>query len=257
TASAEYGATKLYLDWLQGIPWNVCGEETYDLEKVESDIGTEYYGSEKIKKQILERIAVRKLHGGIDEGAPLCLAGAPGTGKASLARAMAKAMGKKFIRISAGALVDISDIKGTARTFLGAMPGIFIRTLKDAGVCDPIILIEDVEALAEETNTVMPMAMLEAIDPKFNSRFLDNYIGLPIDLSHAIFICSVRSVEEIPEVLNHRLEVVELPGYIEKEKIKISRKYLIPNILRKHGLKRSDIKFSESGIKNIIRSYTL
>ncbi len=257
TASAEYGATKFYLDWLQEIPWNVCSEEIYDLDQVEADIGSEYYGSQKIKKQILERIAVRKLHGGIDEGAPLCLAGAPGTGKASLARAMAKAMGKKFIRISAGALVDIADIKGTARTYLGAMPGIFIRTLKDAGACDPVILIEDVESLAEETNTVMPMAMLEAIDPRFNSRFLDNYVGLPIDLSRAIFICSVRSTEEIPEVLNHRLEVVELPGYIENEKIHIARKYLIPNILRKHGLKRNDVKFLESGLKNIIRSYTM
>lgn len=257
TASAEYGATKLYLDWLLGIPWNVYGQETYDLDQVEADIGAEYYGSPKIKKQILERIAVRKLHGGFDEGAPLCLAGAPGTGKASLARAMAKAMGKKFIRISAGALVDISDIKGTARTYLGAMPGIFIRTLKDAGTCDPVIFIEDVEALAEETNTVIPMAMLEAIDPKFNSRFLDNYIGLPVDLSRAIFICSVRSIDEIPESLDHRLEVVELSGYIEKEKIHIARKYLIPKILRKHGLKRSDVKFSELGLKKIIRSYTM
>ncbi|RKX21481.1 MAG: endopeptidase La [Candidatus Zixiibacteriota bacterium] len=257
TASAEYGATKLYLDWLQGIPWNVCGEETYDLDQVEADIGAEYYGSQKIKKQILERIAIRKLHGGLDEGAPLCLAGAPGTGKASLARAIAKALGKKFVRISAGALVDISDIKGTARTYLGAMPGIFIRTLKEAGTCDPIILIEDVETLAEEANTVLPMAMLEAIDPRYNSNFLDNYIGLPIDLSRAIFICSVRSSDEIPEVLNHRLEVVELPGYIEKEKIHIARKYLIPKILRKHGLKKSDVKFSESGVKKIIRSYTM
>lgn len=257
TASAEYGATKLYLDWLLGIPWKVCDEETYDLDQVEADIGAEYYGSAKIKKQILERIAIRKLHGGLDEGAPLCLAGPPGTGKASLARAMAKAMGKKFIRISAGALVDIADVKGTARTYLGAMPGIFIRTIKDAGSCDPVILIEDIEALSEETNTIIPMAMLEAIDPKFNSRFLDNYIGLPIDLSRAVFICSVRSIEEIPEAFNHRLEEVELPGYIEKEKIHIARKYLIPNILRKHGLKKSDVKFSESGLKTIIRSYTM
>jgi len=257
TASAEYGVTKLYLDWLLGIPWNIVGRDDYDMERVESDIADEYYGSPQIKKQILERIAVRKLHGGVEEGSVLCLTGVPGTGKASLARAMAKSMGKKFIRISAGGIIDISDIKGTARNYLGAMPGIFIRTIKDAGVCDPVVLIEDVEALSEEANSVLPMALLEAIDPRYNSKFLDSYVGIPIDLSRALFICSVRSYDDIPESLSHRLEVIEIAGYIEKEKIHIARKYIIPNVLARHGLKKSEVSFSETALKTIIRSYTL
>lgn len=257
TASAEYGATKIYLDWLMNIPWNVCGKEDYDLKQVEEDIDDEYYGSPQIKKQILERIAVRQLSGGIDDGSVLCLAGVPGTGKASLARAISRALHKKFIRISVGGMVDIADIKGSPRTFMGAAPGIILRTLRDVGTCDPVVFIEDLEYFAEDANTALPMSLLEAIDPRLNTRFLDNYIGLPIDLSRATFICAVKALDGIPEMLSHRFEIIELPGYIEKEKILIARKYIIPNVLRKHGLHKKDITFSDKGLKIIIRSYTL
>ncbi len=257
TASAEYGATKLYLDWLMHIPWNVCTKEKFNIKQVEEDIAEEYYGSPQIKKQILERIAVRQLSGGIDEVSVLCLAGVPGTGKASLARAIAKALHKKFIRISVGGMVDIGDIKGTARTFWGAVPGIIIRTLRDAGTCDPIVFIEDIEYFAEDANTALPMSLLEAIDPRLNKGFLDNYIGLPIDLSRAIFICAVKSIEGIPEMLAHRFEIIELPGYIEREKIFIAHKYIIPGVLTKHALLKRDIRFNEKGLKKIIRSYTM
>ena len=257
TASAEYGATKLYLDWLLNIPWNKRTAEDYDLKKVDAYINKNYYGSQKITKRILEKLAVRKLHGGVSEGTVLCLAGAAGTGKASLSRAIAEALGKKFIRISAGGLIDISDIKGTARTFLGAMPGVFIRTIKDAGVCDPVVFIEDIECFAEETNSAMPMAMLEAIDPKYNGRFLDNYIGVPIDLSRAIFICGVRGIEDIPESMNHRFEIVELPGYIEREKVLIARRHIIPILLKKHGLLKKEFNITVGGLKRIIRNYSM
>ncbi len=257
SASAEYGATKLYLDWLLNIPWNICTKEAYEISQVEKDIARFYYGPPRIVSRILEKIAVRKLHGGVSEGSVLCLAGVAGTGKASLARAIAKAMGKKFIRITAGGLVDLADIKGTARTFLGAMPGIFIRNLKDAGVCDPVIFIEDIECFNEEANSALPMAVLEAIDPRYNGRFLDNYIGLPADLGRAIFICGVRSIEEVPETMGHRMEVIELPGYIEKEKIHIARKHIIPNLLKRHGLLKRDINFTDTGLKKIIRNYTM
>jgi ATP-dependent Lon protease len=257
TASAEYGATKLYLDWLLSVPWNVYGKEDYNLKQVETDIEDEYYGSPQIKKQILERIAVRQLAGGIHEGLILCLAGVPGTGKASLARAIAKSLHKKFIRISVGGMVDITDIKGSARTFIGAAPGIIIRTLRNAGICDPVVFIEDLEYFAEDANTSLPMSLLEAIDPRHNGQYLDNYIGLPINLSKAIFICAVKSLDGIPEMLAHRFEIIELPGYIEKEKLHIARKYIIPNVTKKHGLLRKDISFHESGLKKIARSYTL
>ena len=256
-SSAEYGTTKLYLDWLLNIPWNVIEREDYNLEQVERDIADEFYGSPKIKQQIMERIAVRKLAGAASDNSILCLAGVPGTGKASLVRAIAGAMGKKFVRISAGGFIEIADIKGTARTFLGAMPGIFIRTLKDIGICDPVVFIEDIECFSEEANSALPMALLEAIDPRFNSRFLDNYIGVPIDLSRALFITGVRSVEEIPEAMNHRLEVIELPGYIEKEKLLIARRHIIPNVIKKHGLLKKDVNFTDRGLKTIIRNYTM
>ncbi|MCX6826283.1 MAG: AAA family ATPase [candidate division Zixibacteria bacterium] len=257
TASAEYGTTKLYLDWLLNIPWNIRSEWNYNIRQVEEDIADEYYGSALIKKQILERIAVRQLAGGINESGVLCLAGVPGTGKASLARAIAKALRKKFIRLSVGGMTDVSNIKGSTRDFFGAMPGIIIRALRDAGTCDPVIFMENLEYFAEDNNTTLPMAILEAIDPRLNSHFLDNYIGLPIDLSRAIFICAVKFIEGVPEMLGHRFETIELPGYIEREKILIARKYIIPNVLKKHGLYKKDVIFSDQGLKKLVRSYTM
>ncbi len=257
TASAEYGTTRQYIDWLLGIPWNVCGRKNYDLKRVEKDINREFYGSHSIKKRILERIAVRRLLGDMSDGPILCLAGAAGTGKASLAKAIALAMGKKFARISVGGIDDVADIKGTSRTYIGAAPGIIIRTLKETGRTDSVILIEDIDYFAEDTNSSLPMSLLEAIDPRYNSRFLDNYIGVPIDLSRTFFICSAKSSEQIPEIFSHRFETIELPGYIEKEKIHIAKKYLIPGLLKKHGLRKNDIVFSENGLQIIIRNYTL
>jgi ATP-dependent Lon protease len=257
TSSAEYGTTRRYIDWLLGIPWNICGRKNYDLKRVEKDINREYYGSQGIKKQILERIAVRKLLSDMSDGPILCLAGMAGTGKASLAKAIAIAMGKKFARISVGGIDDKTDIKGTPRTYSGAAPGIIIRTLKDTGRADSVILIEDIEYFTEETNSSLPMSLLEAIDPRYNSRFLDNYIGVPIDLSRTFFICAIKSSEQIPEIFNHRFETIELPGYIEKEKIHIARKYLIPRLLKKHGLLKKDLVFNENGLLKIIRNFTL
>jgi ATP-dependent Lon protease len=257
TASAEYGTTRQYIDWLVSIPWNVFGRAKYNLERIEKKIDKEYYGSQDIKKRILERIAVRRLSGNSSDGPILCLAGVPGTGKASLARAIAGAMGKKFIRISVGGIDEVSDIKGIPRTYLGAMPGIIIRALKDAGTSDPVIFIEDIDYFAEDASSALSMSLLQAIDPKYNRSFIDDYIGLPIDLSRVFFICAVKSVENVPEVFGHRLEVIELPGYIEKEKIHIARKYLIPTVLKKHGLLARELVFSENGLKKIIRNYTM
>ncbi|MBN2226510.1 MAG: endopeptidase La [candidate division Zixibacteria bacterium] len=257
SASAEFAATKLYLDWLLDIPWSECTEEKTDIQNTEKIINRDYYGSPQVKKQIFERLAVRQLSGGSSQGPVLCLAGAPGTGKASLTRAIAKALGKKFVRISVGGMVDIPDIKGTARTYLGASPGMIIRTIKETGVCDPVVLIEDIEYFAEDVNSALPLALLEAIDPRLNARFLDSYIGVPIDLSRAMFICSVKSVDDVPEMFSHRFEVVELPGYIENEKLEIARKHIIPKMLKKHGLVKTDVSFSNEGLERIIRNYTL
>ncbi len=256
-ASADYGTARQYLDWLLGIPWNITSPEERDLKQVEKNIDRLYFGPQNIKKKILERIAIRQLSGGLGEASVLCLAGAPGTGKASLAKAIAKSLGKKFMRISIGGIDDIDDIKGSPRTFIGAMPGIFARTLKNAGTCDPIVFLENIDYFEEDGNAFLLIALLEAIDPRHNSSFMDDYIGFPVDLSKTFFICSVKSADDIPEVLTPRLEVIDLPGYIEKDKMHIARKYIIPELLKKHGILRREIKFTAAGLRKIIRNYTL
>ncbi|UCD93527.1 MAG: endopeptidase La [Candidatus Zixiibacteriota bacterium] len=257
SASTEYGSTKRYIDWLMAIPWEVTSTDDFNLDDIEKVIDQNYYGSGSIKKRILERIAIRKLTDYSSEGPVLCLAGVAGTGKASLAKAIAMALGKKFMRISIGGITDVADIKGTTRSFSGAVPGIIIRTLKDAGTSDPVVFIEDLDYFAEDINNALAMSLLEAIDPKLNCRFWDDYVGMPVDLSRVLFICAVKSSDDLPEVFSHRFETIELPGYIEKEKIHITRKYIIPNVLKKYGLSESDVLFSDNGLKKIIRNYTL
>lgn len=256
TASAEYGVTKNYLDWLLSLPWNKSKPEDYDLEYVEKILTSEYYGPKNLKDQILQRLSVRKHLGGINEGPTLCLIGAPGTGKAAIAKAVAKAMGKDFVRISVGGVADVQELKGTPRTFLGAMPGKIIRSIRDAGTCDPVVLIEDIDYFNIENDSSVNMALLEVFDNRLNSRFLDNYIGIPFDLSKIIFICAVRSYEDIPEQFLPRFEIIELPGYIEKEKITITKRYIIPKMLKKHGLSKTELKFTDKLLSKIINNYT-
>jgi len=257
TASSEYGATRQYIDWLLAIPWNIYFDKNFDLKLAEKEIDKEYYGSKNIKARILERIAINRLRGNKNDGPILTLAGVPGTGKASLARAIAKALGRKFIRLSVGGVDDISDIKGSARTYLTAGPGLIVRAIKDSGVIDPVIFLEDIDNFAEEAGTALAMSLMEALDPRYNNHFSDDYIGLPLDLSRIFFICAVRSSENMPDIYSHRLEVIELPGYIEKEKIFIAQKYLVPTLLKKHGLLKKELSFTENGLKKIIRNYTM
>ncbi|MBU0983109.1 MAG: endopeptidase La, partial [candidate division Zixibacteria bacterium] len=255
-ASAEYGATKSYLDWLLNLPWGQCSPESYEIGRVEKVLNAQYFGPQSLKEQILQRLSVRKLLGGKDQSPTLSLVGAPGTGKASLAKAIAQAMGKEFIRISVGGIADVADIKGTSRTYLGAYPGKIIRTLRNASTCDPLILIEDIDYFNVENDSSVNMALLEVIDTRYNDRFLDAYVGVPFDLSKVLFVCSVRSFEEIPEQFVSRLEIMELPGYIAREKVVIAKRYIIPSLLKRHGLKRSEFRISDRGLTRIITGYT-
>jgi ATP-dependent Lon protease len=256
TASAEYGVTKNYLDWVLALPWSKCTPENYEIRDVEKTLSANYFGPTSIKEQILQRLSVRKLLGGINEGPTLCLVGAAGTGKASLAKAIAGALDKQFVRISVGGIADVSELKGMLRTFLGAMPGKVLRTIRDAGVCDPVILIEDIDYFNIDNDSSVNMALLDAIDTRRNNRFLDNYLGVPFDLSRVFFICSVRSYEEIPEQFLPRFEIIELPGYIEKEKIVISKRYIIPSLLKKHGILKSELRFASKALSTIVNGYT-
>jgi len=257
SASAEYGVTKNYLDWLLSLPWGKCAPEIYDIKDVERILSKDYYGPHSIKEQILERLSVRKLLGGQSEGPTLCLVGAHGTGKASLAKAVAVAMGKEFVRVSVGGISEPSEVKGSPRTYVGAMPGKIIRTLRDSGTCNPLILIEDIDYFNIDNDSSVNMALLDAIDTRRNSRFLDQYLGVSFDLSKTYFICSVRSFEEIPEQFIPRLELLEIPGYIEKEKITISKRYIIPKLLTKHGINKTELKFNDKILAKIIRDYTM
>jgi len=257
SASAEYGVTKSYLDWLLSLPWGRCAPELYEIKDVERILSAQYYGPTSIKEQILERLSVRKLLGGQSEGPTLCLVGAHGTGKASLAKAVATAMGKEFVRVSMGGISDVSEVKGSPRTYVGAMPGKIIRTLRDSGTCNPLILIEDIDYFNIDNDSSVNMALLDAVDTRRNSRFLDQYLGVPFDLSKTYFICSVRSFEEIPEQFIPRLELLEIPGYIEKEKITISKRYIIPKLLTKHGINKPELKFNDKILAKIIRDYTM
>ena len=256
-ASAEYGATKNYLDWLLNLPWGKATPEDYHIAEVQKVIDNEYFGPDSLKERILQRLSVRKLMAGKDEGPTLCLVGAPGTGKASLAKSIAKAIGKEFIRISVGGITTVGDIKGTPRTYLGAQPGQIVRTLRQAGSCDPVILLEDIDYFNVDNNSSVNMALLEAIDARYNSHFLDQYIGVPFDLSRICFVCSVRSYEEIPEQFVPRLEIIELPGYVEREKVTIANRYIIPSMLEKHGLKKSEVRISDRTLSKIIGNYTM
>lgn len=255
-ASAEYGVTRNYLDWLLNLPWNITRPSQIDMKEVERVLTTDYYGPVSLKEQIMQRLSVRKLLGGNDEGPTLCLVGAPGTGKASLSKAIAKALGKEFIRISVGGIDDVAELRGHPRTFLGAYPGRIVRMLREASTCDPLVLIEDIDYFNLENDATINMALLEVIDSRRNSRFLDHYIGVPFDLSKVLFICSVRSYEEIPEQFVPRLEILDLPGYIEREKIVIAKKYIIPKVLKRHGLLKSEIKVADKMLSRIITGYT-
>lgn len=255
-ASAEYGVTKAYLDWLLNLPWAKTGSEDYEIAEAAKILASDYYGSHALREQILQRLSVRKLLRGADEAPTLCLVGAPGTGKASLAKAIARALGKEFVRISIGGVKDMTEIKGSARTFLGALPGRLVRMLREAGTSDPVALIEDLDYFNVDNDSSVNMALMDAIDARRNARFLDHYIGLPIDLSRVFFICSVRSYEELPEQFMPRLEIIELPGYIEREKVIIARKFIIPKMLKRHGLSRSDLRMNEKTLTRIITSYT-
>lgn len=255
-ASAEYGATKGYLNWLLNLPWGKTTPEDYTIPEAGQILNTDYYGPTKLKEQILQRLSVRKLLGGADQAPTLCLVGVPGTGKASLAKAIARATGKELIRISVGGMTDVSDVKGSPRTYLGAQPGKIIRTLRNAGSSDPLILLEDIDYFNVENDSSVNMALLEVIDSRYNERFLDQYIGVPFDLSKVFFVCSVRSYEEIPEQFVPRLEIIELPGYIEREKITIANRYILPNLLKRHGLTKSEVKINDKTLAIIISGYT-
>jgi ATP-dependent Lon protease len=257
TASAEYGMLKTHIDWLLSLPWTKQECEEVDLERLERVLTKEHFGQEKVKEKILELFSIRKLKNDW-KGIVLCFAGPPGTGKTSLGQSIATALGRKFIRISVAGIRDESEIKGARLAYTEAMPGKILRSIKEMGCGNPVMMIEQIDKMASDLLKGEPSAALaEALDSEKNSNFLDNYLGVPYDLSDVIFVTTANIVDDIPGSILDLLEIFEFSGFIEEEKQEIAKKFILPTLLKKHGLTEQDLKFTDEALKKIIRQYTV
>jgi ATP-dependent Lon protease len=254
-ASPEYGMVRTYLDWLVALPWSKADVEDIDIERARRVLDEDHYGLEKVKRRILEYLAVRKLN---PEGRSpiLCFVGPPGVGKTSLGQSVARALGLKFVRASLGGVHDEAEIRGHRRTYVGALPGNIIQGLRKGGTHNPVFMLDEIDKLGASFQGDPASALLEVLDPEQNSTFRDNYLALPFDLSHVLFIATANVLETIPGPLRDRMEIIELTGYTEEEKLEIAKRYLVARQLKANGLKPSQASVSDAALSRIIREYT-
>ncbi|NPA93813.1 MAG: endopeptidase La [Thermodesulfobacteria bacterium] len=254
-SSSEYTVARTYLDWILELPWNESTEDNLDLDRAEKILNEDHYDLEKVKKRIIEYLAVRKLKPDA-KGPILCFVGPPGTGKTSLGKSIARAIGRKFYRIALGGVRDEAEIRGHRRTYIGAMPGRIIQGLRKVGVNNPVMMLDEIDKIGTDFRGDPASALLEVLDPEQNSQFTDHYLGVEFDLSKIIFIATANVLETIPAPLLDRMEVLELSGYTLEDKIEIAKRYLIPRQLEQHGLTRKNLTIEKRALVRIISEYT-
>jgi ATP-dependent Lon protease len=255
SAAAEYGVIRTYLEWILTLPWSTTTQDDLDLEHAREVLDADHFDLEKVKDRIVEQLAVAKLRNAVS-GQILCFVGPPGVGKTSLGQSIARALGRRFVRLSVGGVRDESEIRGHRRTYIGALPGSIIRSLRDAESSNPLILIDEIDKLGADWRGDPASAMLEVLDPEQNRTFRDHYLDLPFDLSKVLFICTANTIDTIPGPLLDRMDVIQLSGYTEDEKLGIAKRYLLPKQLEAHGLKRAQLTMSDRMFRTIIREYT-
>jgi ATP-dependent Lon protease len=255
SAAAEYGVIRTYLEWILSLPWSKTTEDNLDLERAREILDEDHYDLEKVKDRIIESLAVAKLKNDVS-GSILCFVGPPGVGKTSLGQSIARTLGREFVRISVGGVRDESEIRGHRRTYIGAMPGSIIRALRDAESRNPVFLIDEIDKMGSDFRGDPASAMLEVLDPEQHASFRDHYLDLPFDLSKVLFICTANQLETIPGPLLDRMDVIQLSGYTEDEKLGIARKYLVPKQLESHGLDAERVTMTEGALRTVIREYT-
>jgi ATP-dependent Lon protease len=253
--SAESTVSRNYLDWLLAVPWKKKSKEIRDLKFAEKVLESDHYGLEKIKERILEFLAVRRLVKN-PKGSILCFVGPPGVGKTSLGMSIAAATGRKFVRLSLGGVRDEAEVRGHRRTYIGALPGQIIQSIRRAETNDPVMMLDEVDKLGRDFRGDPASALLETLDPEQNNTFRDNYLDVPFDLSKVLFICTANMLDTVPPPLIDRMEIIPLQGYSEEEKVHIANQYLIPRQIKENGITAEQIEFPEDAVRYIIRHYT-
>ena len=254
TGSPEYGVTRNYVDWLSALPWGIHSQDKLSLRSAKTVLNRDHAGLEDIKERILEFLAMGSFRGEIS-GSIMLFVGPPGVGKTSIGKSIAECLGRKFYRFSVGGMRDESEIKGHRRTYIGAMPGKLVQALKDVDVCNPVIMLDEIDKMGSSHQGDPASAMLEVLDPEQNSEFLDHYLDLRVDLSKVLFVCTANQLDTIPRPLLDRMDVIRLGGYIASEKLDIAKKHLWPRLLERNKVKPSQVKISDSAIKALIEGY--